>query len=365
VLEGRRAPLRPRTRNAVERWDGGYALLALIFALMVIAVMLTAAAPQAKTQAQREREIEMMYRGDEMAEAIARYYSQGRLLPTGLVVKTPPPAYGYLTELRKLRDGVTIGNQQVFFVRTSAAIDPMTNEEWEPIRIGDPRLRKFFRAWQQFTGRQIPPIYASYLGAGGTLDTSEHPEGEDDGDAGDDSNPNTNEDDEVDPEDDDSDEEDDGSDDEEEDDEDDDEGDDGESLNLPGRAPSDGLFVAAAYQIGPGSGTLNTNSRPLSNANTNRGFKNPGFTFGNGTSQRTGPIIGVVSKKKGETVVTRFGLTHYEEMIFIYIPPQILGLPGQQQQQQGTPGQQQGTDSNGDGIPDGLTPNPKPDGQQQ
>ena len=75
-------------RGMVERWEGGYALLALIVALMLIAVALTAVMPDAKTQGQRQRDIEMIYRGEQMAEAIARYYSGGKLSPAGLVVSS-------------------------------------------------------------------------------------------------------------------------------------------------------------------------------------------------------------------------------------------------------------------------------------
>ena len=114
----RRRPTARRHADRPRRHEGGYALLAVIVAMMVIAVMITVAAPDAKTQAQRERDIEMIARGTHIAEAIARYYSGGNIGPAGLVVKTPPPPYGYLTELKKLRDGVTINNKQVEMLDT-------------------------------------------------------------------------------------------------------------------------------------------------------------------------------------------------------------------------------------------------------
>ncbi len=48
------------------------AVRVLILALMVLGIMLTAAAPKIKTMVQREKEAEMMYRGEHMAQAIAR-----------------------------------------------------------------------------------------------------------------------------------------------------------------------------------------------------------------------------------------------------------------------------------------------------
>jgi hypothetical protein len=333
--------------------------------MMVIAVMMTAVAPDAKTQAQRQRDIEMIARGTHLAEAIARYYSGGNIGPAGLVVKTPPPAYGYLTELKKLRDGVTVGNKQVYFARKSAMVDPQTNDEWEPIRVGDPRLRKFFRAWQQFTGRQLPPIYASYLGAGAVLDTTDHSAEENDGDvkptepgAG---APNENDDEDLDDED--LDDEDDGDDEEDDDGEDDEEeDDDGDGAALRPQGSSGAEFVNAAYQVGPptpANSNLNTNTSP-------NGGRRPAPKFDSfGPDRRLGPIIGIVSKKKGTSVVNYYGVERYEEMVFILLPPPpaIVGTPSQVQS---APGQPSGpvNDANGDGIPDSVEPN-KPDQPQQ
>jgi len=328
-----------RRRERESRAERGYALLALIIAMTVIAIGMGAVIPDAKVQAKRQLEIEMMYRGEQMAEAIARYYSGGKLSPAGLIVKSPPPPYGYLTELKKLRDGVTVGLDQVYFARSSAYIDPLTNDEWEPIRIGDPRLRKFFRAFTQATGRQLPPIYASYMGGNAIVDTSPNPS---------EAQPSTDDedDDSLDDEDEDFDEDDEG--DEEEDEESDEEDDDGARLADPSGSP----FMTVAYQE-PAS----RQGAPVR--------RDPSVSvFGNNT-RSTGPIIGVVSKARGRSVRTRFGMQKYEEMIFIYIPPQQAGAPGGQ----GAPGQAPGTapqpgaggtDSDGDGIPDQLEQQQQP-----
>ena len=342
----------PRRRRAARRLrQHGYALLGLITALIVLAITMTVALPNVRTQARRQLELEMMHRGEHMAEAIARYYSQGRLGPAGLVVKTPPPPQGFLLDLKKLRDGVTIGVNEVYFCRVSAFIDPLTDGEWEPIRIGDPRLRKFFRAWQQATGRQVPPIYATYMG-GPSVDTSQQPDV--DGEDGE-------EDEELDTgediEDDEGEDEDDEEFDEDEDEEEDDEGDD-EDLQRSSLAPGSASFVRAAYQLpavqsntnqAPGTGPVVR--RPQTNSNS-------GWVFGDG-SKRLTPIIGVVSKAKGKSVRSRFGIDRYEEMIFIYLPPQFGVVPGQAQPQQPNPNQSGGgiTDANGDGIDDSIKPN--------
>jgi type II secretory pathway pseudopilin PulG len=302
--------------------ERGYALLGLIIAMMVLAVVVTAAAPNAKMQVQRQVEMEMYFRGEQMAEAIARYYTGGKLSPAGLVVRTPPPPYGYLTELKKLRDGVTMGSQEVFLARRSAFVDPLTGDEWEPVRIGDPRLRKFFVAWQRATGRPVPPIYTSYLGAGNIVNTNPDADSPD--------GPGSQDDGFDDEEDDDWDDEEDDWEDEDEDEE-EDEGEEFEEIDF---APADGAFIRPAMlQQTPSTGTTTDGER---RPPTVQRPGQDGSVFSNG-STRLGPIIGVVSKAKGTAVRTRFGVEKYEEMIFIYIPMTRPGIPGQAPNTTGLP----------------------------
>ena len=97
--------------------ERGYALLGLLLALSVIALYLVSSVvPNVKMDVQRSKEAELIYRGNQIAKAIARYYG-GRVLRP-LQLRVPPP-YGFLTELKKLRDGVTLGVQEVKFARAS------------------------------------------------------------------------------------------------------------------------------------------------------------------------------------------------------------------------------------------------------
>lgn len=154
--------LKPFDKPACSLQEGrageqGWALLGLLLALSVIAiVMVSAVVPNVKMSVQREKEAELIYRGEQMAKAIARYYNQGRL---GFVTILRPPAYGYLTDLDKLRDGVTLGVTEIKFVRGSAMIDPMTNDEWEPVVARDPRIRKFLDYYTANSGIVIPDEY--------------------------------------------------------------------------------------------------------------------------------------------------------------------------------------------------------------
>ncbi len=141
--------------------DEGWALLGLILALMVIGIMMLAAVPSVRVQVQREKEEEMIYRGQQMAEAIARWYNFGNLGPINLQNNA---GFGPLTDLKKLRDPIVFNGREIKFARVSAFTDPMTSDEWEPVRIRDPRLAGVFNAFSAFTNVVIPPSYQFLAG---------------------------------------------------------------------------------------------------------------------------------------------------------------------------------------------------------
>src|SRR6266498_833651 len=145
-------------RDSAGSNEQGWALLGLLLALGVMSIVLASSiVPNVQMQVQRDKEIEMIYRGEQAAEGIARYYNGGRL--GGIQLFQRPP-YGYLTDLNKLRDGITIGAREVKFVRASAMIDPISNSEWEPVRARDPRIAKFLQAW---AAQNLIPIPSQYL----------------------------------------------------------------------------------------------------------------------------------------------------------------------------------------------------------
>jgi len=136
--------------------ERGYALLGVLLALTIIAIMLAGAVPSVQMEVRRDKEDELLFRGQEMARAIARYYNLDRL---GTIQLTTPPAYGYLYDLNKLRDGITLGVNELKFVRPSAMKDPMIDKEWEPVRARDPRLMLALQAWAGANNLPIPPSY--------------------------------------------------------------------------------------------------------------------------------------------------------------------------------------------------------------
>src|SRR4030095_5950572 len=159
----------PYRRDSSSSGEQGWALLGLLLALGVISIVLSSSViPNVQMQVQRDKEAEMLYRGDKMAKGIARYYSRGQLGPLRIQLLLTSP-YGQLTELAKLREGVTLGVREIKFVRPSAMIDPMTSSEWEPIRVRDPRLTKFLQAWLAYTQTVDISAYRDYFLIAGPL----------------------------------------------------------------------------------------------------------------------------------------------------------------------------------------------------
>jgi uncharacterized membrane protein YgcG len=134
----------------------GWALLGAILAVTVLSIMLVGIVPSVQMDVKRSKEEEMVYRGKQMAEGIARYYGAGRL--SSLQLSVPPP-YGYLYDLKKLSDGVQIGSLQLKFVRHEALLDPMVSKDWVPVRARDPRLMAALQAYAAYNLTTIPQSY--------------------------------------------------------------------------------------------------------------------------------------------------------------------------------------------------------------
>lgn len=268
------------SRKRANSNEQGWALLGLLLALGVMSIVLVSSViPNVQMQVQRDKEAEMIYRGEQVAQGIARYYGRGTLLPLQiqLILTTP---YGPLTELVKLREGVTLGVKEIKFVRGSAMIDPMISSDWEPIRARDPRIMRFLQAW--LAGTQTVDInrYRDYfLLAGPPLQKS--------------------------------------------------------AFDQPEAAPPVQPPGAAA----PGQPTPPNPANP-----GNPQVKPPGqkpdddddddddeagndplarFFESGGPGQSNAPIVGVAPKKKGTAATAYFGLDKYEDWVFIYIPRNI------------------------------------------
>jgi type II secretory pathway pseudopilin PulG len=135
------------------RGEQGYALVALLALMSIMALLLVAAVPNARLQAQRSLEEEAIWRGEEVAQAIRQYT---------LIRKTPP------TSMEQLLEGVPVGSKKVQILRPVAAHDPLsTSGEWKLIKRTDQALLEFQRAVIAYAGRQVltsDKVFTGFVG---------------------------------------------------------------------------------------------------------------------------------------------------------------------------------------------------------
>jgi type II secretory pathway pseudopilin PulG len=274
----------PSRRSPVEG-ERGYALLSLLLALSIISIYLVSSVvPNVKMSVQRVKEQEMVYRGNQMAKAIARFYGSGRVMALNML---GPPQYGYLTELKKLSQGVTMGVREIKFARGSEMIDPMTGVEWEPVRLRDPRINGILQAYAAKTGAIISPQYLLLAGAPARQNKSIF----------------------------------------------DDSGDSSSSSPRPGTPPG----TTPGQPAGQPAGQAGTNPRSGEDPNDPddpEEVNDPlAHLFENSSDSSFGkstvPIIGVAPRLKGPSIVplklgdvVLDGIEDYEKWVFFYIPPQ-------------------------------------------
>ncbi len=252
--------------------ENGWALIGLLMALGVMSIFLTSAIiPNIQKEVQRDKEAEMMYRGQQMAEGIARYYGRGRLVPLNILM--PPTPLPYLTDLAKLRDGVSIGVREIKFVRPSAMIDPMSNTEWEPVRARDPRIMKFLQAWAAETLSQIPNQYLLIAGPPRTSVFKNS----------------------------------------------------GSSLTNPTGSATQGTGQNPTTPANPGGSEVTAPRRPATSDDDDDDDDDDNDPLAHlfdteSPGHSNAPIVGVAPKKKGPAMNAYFGLSNYEEWIYLYIP---------------------------------------------
>ena len=109
-------PRRHTAARGARAGERGFALVALLAVMFVLALAVTAAAPSMRQQSLRELEKEAIARGEEVVEAIAQFTRDMGRLPTSMdeLVKgyTPPRA----------------GIKTVYPLRKSAAHDPLSSQ---------------------------------------------------------------------------------------------------------------------------------------------------------------------------------------------------------------------------------------------
>jgi type II secretory pathway pseudopilin PulG len=128
---------------AARRGERGYSLVALLALMTVLMITMMAAAPSLRQQARRDRELEAISRGEEVAEAIRMYVHYAHRLPTSM---------------EELQKGAPVGTKRVQVLRASAARDPLSESgEWRLIKVNDRAMISFIQALTRYTDGHLPP----------------------------------------------------------------------------------------------------------------------------------------------------------------------------------------------------------------
>lgn len=136
-----------------RRSEAGYTLVALLAIMTVIALFAMAVAPSVQQQAQREREQEAIFRGEQVADAIRSYYLSRVTTGRGGGAQALP------TSMDQLLDGIPVvgGSKNRQILRASAARDPLTIEgEWRFILPRTDALIDFQQSIMFYSGGVLP-----------------------------------------------------------------------------------------------------------------------------------------------------------------------------------------------------------------
>ncbi|MCD9188647.1 MAG: hypothetical protein LUM44_19670 [Pyrinomonadaceae bacterium] len=117
-------------------------LIALMAVMSLFAVALLAAAPSVYQEVQREKELEAIRRGEEVAEAIRQYvtFYQGAKLPNSI---------------DDLLEGLPQGTKKRQILRESAAVDPLSEDgKWQLVPIN--KVRNFAKRVQTYNNGMLP-----------------------------------------------------------------------------------------------------------------------------------------------------------------------------------------------------------------
>lgn len=136
-----------------RRSEAGYTLVALLAMMTVLALFAMAVAPSLQQQAQRDREKEAIFRGEQVADAIREYYRYRSTFMRLAGDQALP------SSMDQLLQGVPIpgGAKTRRVLRASAARDPLTIEgEWRFIHPRTDALIDFQQAVMVYAGSTLP-----------------------------------------------------------------------------------------------------------------------------------------------------------------------------------------------------------------
>lgn len=120
-------------------------LIAVMAIMTLLTVALLAVAPTIQQGVQREKELESIRRGEEIAEAIRQYveFHRGTKIPDSI---------------DELLEGLPQGTKKRQILRPSAAVDPLSEDgKWRLIKIDSEELIDFGKRVRSHNGGTLPP----------------------------------------------------------------------------------------------------------------------------------------------------------------------------------------------------------------
>jgi type II secretory pathway pseudopilin PulG len=138
--------------------ERGMSLVVVMAVMTLFAIALLAVAPTVQQGVQRERELEAIRRGEEVADAIRQYvvFYQGKLP----------------TSVDDLLEGLPQGTKKRQILRPSAAVDPLSSDgKWRLIEPTAKAFQSFGRRVQTYNNGSLPsspeprPLFDRYVTA--------------------------------------------------------------------------------------------------------------------------------------------------------------------------------------------------------
>lgn len=132
--------------------ERGYALVSLLAMMSLLALFALAAVPNVRQQAQRDREKEAIFRGEQVADAIRLYYRFRGAQGVQGVNALP-------TSMDQLTEGIMIPGRtkKLQILRSQAARDPLSSSgEWKLVGPTSEDFGQFVRSLMLYTGG-VPP----------------------------------------------------------------------------------------------------------------------------------------------------------------------------------------------------------------
>jgi type II secretory pathway pseudopilin PulG len=139
--------MRTRFQSTAHHSERGYALVSLLLVMSLLALFALGAAQNIRQQAQREREKEAIFRGEQVGDAIRSYYryrgAQG--------VNSLP------NSMDDLLQGIPRGTKKLQILRSEAAHDPLSSSgEWKLVGPTSQDVGAFVKSLTVYSGG-VPP----------------------------------------------------------------------------------------------------------------------------------------------------------------------------------------------------------------